>query len=225
MELKISFYHSNADYYIEISNDVEKYNISSTDLFEYLRDKNCIIQKSNIQTSEEPSTFIDDFLKEEKEPIDKLTNLNDNQLISFVSKLLEKGNKLNISEYYKKKYNESIQFNLRGLILNNSIRNNSDSARKKIRNLGRKCIEFLEIKNKTNNQNIQNKQEIISIEQINIPSQQPSIKIESFPKTCIYKFKRLPKRGEVCGMATIKDQPYCKKCYDHVSQSKSSKSK
>lgn len=116
-------------------------------------DSNRNIQRKDKSESER---FIDDILDKINEPNDKFMKMDDKELIKTVSKLLEMSNKLNISEYYKKKYNESLQFNLRGLVLNNTIRYNSDSARKKIRDLGRKCIEFLEIKQNETSCNLPN---------------------------------------------------------------------
>jgi hypothetical protein len=177
------------------------------------------------------SSFINDILDKLNEPNDRFMKMDDNELIKTVSKLLDMANKLNISEYYKniRKEMNTRDFNLRGLVSNNAIKFNSEKNRKKIRDLGRKCLEFFEIKQ---NEPIQptkidlSMNEIISISQETISqetiSQPQNLNIEnkkeqeSLSETCIYKFKRPPKKGEICGMATIKDQPYCKKCHEHI---------
>lgn len=181
----------------------------------------------SIERKDKSERFIDDILDKLNEPNDRFMKMDDKELIKTVSKLLEMSNKLNISEYYKKirKEMNMREFNLRGLVSNNSIKFNSETNRKKIRDLARKCIEFLEMKQNepiqptkidlsTNENIIPISQEIIS------DSQNSSIEYnkdeESCFKTCIYKFKKPPKKGEICGMTTIKDQPYCKKCYDHI---------
>lgn len=226
MEFRTTLHFEKTNQYIEVDNGIQKYNISIIDLYEYLKNKNNNdINQSEIETSEDSniSLFLNELLKEEHEIIDEFTNMNDNQLILSVTKLLEKANDLNISEYYKKKDGKVKKFNLRGLVLNNSIRYNSDSARRKIRDLGRKCIQFLGIKRENIETNIHKEESIvnndISNNLINITIQksfpetlQNTSFIESHSKTCIYEFKRGDLKGKICGQPSIENQSYCNTC-------------
>jgi hypothetical protein len=206
-----------------------------------------IIVSSNVDNVENKcktqTPFMDDILDKLNEPNDRFMKMEDRQLIDSVSKLLEMTNKMNISEYYKKNRKEINlrDFNLRGLVSNNLIKFNSESNRKKIRDLGRKCIEFIEMKQnemiQSNNIELSNSEPIIKDQQKNeirsetciykfkrgtkkLSNSEPIIKDqqknEIRSETCIYKFKRGTKKGNICGMSSMADQSYCKMCYDHI---------
>lgn len=228
MEIKTIVYYKKSNEYIQVDDGIDKYNISSIELHKYLKNKN--VDKSVIQKSEDINipSFVNELLKGEHEMIDQFTNMNDSQLILTVTKLLEKANNLNISEYYKKTDSKVKKFNLRGLVLNNCIRYNSDSARRKIRELGRKCIEFLEMKFENIEPNILKEEPIvnndISNNLINIRFKQSlsenlkniSIINPNYSKTCIYEFKRGELKGKLCGKQSIENQSYCSMCINRL---------
>jgi hypothetical protein len=97
---------------------------------------------SSYQTSSDYS--ITDILNdnEQDEPNDELMNIDDSLLISQVKRLLKISHSYNITDYYRKNNIKYRAFTLSSLYSEkNGI--NSDSQRKKIRDMARRCQQFL----------------------------------------------------------------------------------
>jgi hypothetical protein len=144
MTSKIELYHNGAICFkmkkidnIIVEGENMKYSITLDDLFKYLKSKH--------DNSSSKIVDIDiDTILNITQTNDKFMRLTDKDLIYFANRLLNEARKKNISEYYKKSfpdYNRS--FNLRGLVYNNRIIN--ESQRKTIRDLCRKCENFLNL--------------------------------------------------------------------------------
>jgi hypothetical protein len=226
MDFNIKLYNNNElcfNYKVNdsiiVENNNEKYNISIRDLFEYLKSKN----QSNVIESKK---MIDEIIKNSIEINDEFMILDDENLIKVASKLLKDAKKMKINEYYAKKIIYFRPFNLVGLVANNKIE--CESKRKTIRELCRRCYEFLypnttQIQNQHEckediSQNKTNEEDINTIEDIsqNKTNKEHINTIENktqvHSKTCIYEFKRGDLKGKICGQPSIENQSYCNTC-------------
>jgi predicted GNAT family N-acyltransferase len=194
MEIEISLlnkdnmcYNSNKISDIVLSNLDKKFKISINELYEYLQLKNTLgVDKKDIIYNildQKNNDMIDDF-----------TNMNDTDLIYTAGILLKEAKKLKINEFYKQKNIPYRPFNLIGLVANNKIE--CESKRKTIRELCRKCYDFLYSK--------KTEEPLGEKEKIVLPNQ--------FSKTCIYTFKRGDKKGLQCGKESLANENYCNTC-------------
>ena len=154
--------------------------------------------------------MIDEIIKNSIEINDEFMILDDENLIKVASKLLKDAKKMKINEYYAKKMIYFRPFNLIGLVANNKIE--CESKRKTIRELCRRCYEFL-YPNTTQIQNQHECKEDISQNKTNeehINTLENKTQVHS--KTCIYEFKRGDLKGKICGQPSIENQSYCNTC-------------
>jgi hypothetical protein len=211
MENQIGLFNQNLNCFISnnitdivLSNQDSKYQISVTDLLEYLQFKNKSVKDVN------KKDIIHNILQERSEDImDEFTNMKDDELIYVVNILLKDAKKSKINEYYKNKNIPYRPFNLIGLVSNNKIE--CESKRKTIREICRKCYDFL-----YSNDGICFENSIISeIKKDQNPKLEDKKIISenySFSKTCIYKFKRGDKKDQICGNTSLENENYCKMC-------------
>jgi hypothetical protein len=213
MEIQIGLFNQNLNCYtsntitdIVLSHQDSKYQISVNDLLEYLESKNSSIKDLS------KKDIIHNILHERSDDIiDEFTNMKDDELIYVANILLKDAKKSKINEYYKQKNIPYRPFNLIGLVSNNKIE--CETKRKTIRELCRKCYNFF-----YPNHRICSDKPIIS--EINqntklqekVEDKNSLTQIDSFSKTCIYKFKRGDKKGQICGNCSLENEDYCKMC-------------
>ena len=190
----INCYNSNNISDIVLSHQDNKYKISINELFEYLQSRSTISKDLN------KKDIIHSILVQKSDDIvDEFSTMKDEELIYMANILLKDAKKSKINEFYKEKNIPYRPFNLIGLVSNNKIE--CESKRKTIRELCRKCYDFLY----PNSKNL-----------ISEFKSEKDPKIEDNPfihsKTCIYKFKRGDKKGVMCGNVSIENENYCKIC-------------
>ncbi len=152
------YWNKNSETIISIDSGKSNYCISVKELFEYLRNKSKVsLNEKNINVSNQESShkkgtiqsFVDDLIPkdtiDEEDENDELLSIDDTQLINLINRLLPKAKEEGIEEYYlKNNIHHERAFNMRGLIYDGRIVN--ERNRKTIRNLCKKCYEFLEMK-------------------------------------------------------------------------------
>jgi hypothetical protein len=211
MEIQIGLFNQNLNCFtsnnitdIVLIHQDSKYQISATDLLEYLQFKNKSVKDFN------KKYIIQNILHERSDDIaDDFTNMKDEELIYVVNILLKDAKKSKINEYYKNKNIPYRPFNLIGLVSNNKIE--CESKRKTIREICRKCYDFLY----SNDGICFDKSVISEIKKDQNPKlEDKKIKSENhiFSKTCIYKFKRGDKKNQICGNPSLENENYCKMC-------------
>jgi hypothetical protein len=227
MEIQIGVFNQNLNCYtsntitdIVLSYQDSKYQISVNDLLEYLKSKNTLIAVEKGSTGTHTQQINPDLNKRDiihtilqernDDTIDEFTNMKDDELIYVVNILLKDAKKSKINEYYKQKNTPYRPFNLIGLVSNNKIE--CESKRKTIRELCRKCYDFLysNYKKSFESKILSNKLDLEIIQ--NPKSENKNIPSEIFSKTCIYKFKRGDKKNQICGNISLENENYCKMC-------------
>jgi hypothetical protein len=184
---------------IYIYDEDGEYDISLKDLRDYLKNRRKL----------EKENMIEIVFEEPIEPDDIFRKLNDSQLIMNVKKLLSNAKKEGIEKYYSQNGFKYRHFNLRGLIFNNGIAN--ENNRKIIRDICRKCYDFLHL-------NYPSKLDDFEKKKLDkFPKQEQETTVEEqknilYSKTCIYKFKRGTLKGKLCGKESIVNQSYCNLC-------------
>ena len=225
MSVSVNVINENGIDMIYISDYPQKYNISVLELRDYLKSKMKI--QNELIILQEPN---------ETEPDDIFLKLNDNQLLINFKNLLSKSKTLGIQEYYNKNHIVYRNFNSRGLIYNNKIMN--ESNRKTIREMCRKCFDFIHSKeeNKKVEPELVPKEENKKVEPELVPKEEnKKVEPELVPKedqinenkqsvvlpifqTCLYEFKRGPSKGKLCGKHSLENHSYCSLCIDKVNE-------
>jgi len=215
MDFRLKLYHNNKLCFddlinenIVIENKDVKYSIYVKDLYEYLESKN----------TSQTKYIINEIINSSIEPNDEFMILNDENLIKVASKLLKDAKKMKITEYYKQKMIYFRPFNLIGLVSNNIIE--CESKRKTIRDLCRKCHEFLYLNSKKEYIQILNEKKLIEECPDPINQSEEEITIQSHSKTCIYEFKRGELKGKLCGKQSLENKSYCSLCINRVNEKK-----
>ena len=193
---------------IIINSKDEKYDIDVKDLFDYLKSKN--------KTSKSSVKIVDHIIQNIYEPDDEFMKLGDDELIKVAYMIIKEAKEKNIVEYYKQNIPKFRPFNLNGLVSNNKIQ--CESKRRTIRDLCRKCKDFLLLKDsideidklETKKTSVVN--DPIETNRVNDPIEISEPIIIEHSKTCIHEFKRGTLKGQICGNPSILDRSYCKIC-------------
>lgn len=217
MEIQIDLFNQNMNCYtsniisdIILTHQDHKYKISVDELLEYLDSKSK--NMSSIDKDFSKKDIIYNILIQKDDMIDEFTRMKDEELIYIANILLKDAKKAKINDFYKNKNIPYRPFNLVGLVANNKI--DCESKRKTIRELCRKCYDFLYSNHKSKDLQFVSESkinceenEISKTDEKNIINQS-----ELYSKTCIYKFKRGNRKGQICGNISLQDESYCKIC-------------
>jgi hypothetical protein len=201
MEFKTTFYFEKTIQHLEVDNGIHKYNISIQDLFDYLERKNKKM-KDIINSNQNKLSLIKNTSSNLIEPQDEFSNMDDETLIQVAFKLIQDARRAKIKEFYHENKIQYRPFNLTGLVSNNIII--TDNKRKIIRDLCRKCHEYLYDEKTVNKPEEKNTKNI----------QGDNKTTSNISQTCIYKFKRGVRKGELCNSPSLENKSYCKSCYN-----------